>query len=197
MNLSERDRRALALLVVAAVLALGYRFWPVSGDVELAGGVAESIPLAEKRLHRLRQIAATVPARAKVAQVVEAQMKEREKGLLDAVTAAQAQAQLLQIVSKLGRAQSPAIEIKQSETGQIRLLGNEFGEAQVSVSFTCGIEQLVNLLADISAQPEMIATSELSIRAADAKQKTIGARVTVSGLLPRRLAPERKVTGAF
>ncbi len=197
MKLSERDRRAVAILAAAVVLVLAYRFWPVSRDAAIAGAAAEAIPLAEKRLQRLRQVAATVPAKAKVAAAVETQMKEQEKGLLDAETAAQAQAQLLQIVNRLGRAQSPAIEIKQSETGQIQLHANEFGEAQVSVSFTCGIEQLVNLLADISAQPQMIATSELSIQAADAKQKTIAARLTVSGLLPRRLAPERKVEGIF
>jgi hypothetical protein len=62
----------------------------------------------------------------------------------------------------------------------------------VSIGTNCRIEQLVNLLADISAQPEMIATEDLRITVADAGQKIIGVRLTVSGAMSRALVPERK-----
>ena len=52
-------------------------------------------------------------------------------------------------------------------------------------------------LADVSAQPESIATHELQVRAQDARQKTLGVRLTVSGVLPKRLAPERKGANVF
>jgi hypothetical protein len=42
-----------------------------------------------------------------------------------------------------------------------------------------------------------VATNELSINAANAKQKTVSVRMTVSGLVPRRLVPVKKGLAAF
>ncbi|MBM3812682.1 MAG: hypothetical protein FJW20_13725 [Acidimicrobiia bacterium] len=196
MKLTARDRRALMLLAAATVVALAFRFWPESAP-EAVSPAMGSVPMAEKRLARLRQMAATVPVRTKQLEQVSAQLGEEEKGLLEAETAAQAQAQLVQILGRLGRAQSPAIDLRQVETGPIRRLGNFYGEAFVSVTFTCAIEQLVNLLADISAQPELIATHDMQVRAMDQKKKSLSVRLTVSGVLPGRLAPERSQGGMF
>jgi flagellar motor switch/type III secretory pathway protein FliN len=192
VSLSQRDRRAVALLGVAAVLALGFHFWPDSSEAGIVQAGASSIPMAEKRLARLRLIAAAVPSRTKQIEQIAAQLKERESRVLEAPTAAQAQAQMVQILTRLGRAQSPPVEIKQVEIGQVQQLGKDYGEALVSVHFTCTIEQLVNLLADLSAQPELLATYEIGMRAGDPKQKTITTRLTVSAVVPKALAPERK-----
>jgi hypothetical protein len=59
----------------------------------------------------------------------------------------------------------------------------------------CRIEQLINLIADLSAQPELLATRDLQIRSGDAKQKTLNVRVTVAGLIPRSLAGEQGGAG--
>ena len=58
--------------------------------------------------------------------------------------------------------------------------------------FTCHVEELVNLLADLTNRPEAIAIDEAHISAVDAKQKTISVRLVVSGVVPRRLVPEKK-----
>lgn len=191
MTIQDRDRRALALLATAGVLAAIVYFWPQS-TAEVVSSNASTPEAAQARLLKLRQIVATVPGKQKVLDGVRAQLVGREKGILTADTAAQAQAQLMQAVTKVARAQQPPIEIVQRDLGAIQPLGKDYGETLVSVSFNCQIEQLVNLLADLSAQPELIATHELQVRAADAQRKTVGVRLTVSGIMPRKLVPERK-----
>jgi hypothetical protein len=188
----------LAALGVAVLLSLIIFLWP-SGDStpEVASAVPTSIPDAEQQLAKLRQAAGTIPARAKIAGDVKAQLAEREKAFLPGDTAAQAQASLVKIVQRLARSQNPPIDVGQIEMGQIRGLGKAYGEALVSMSTNCRIEQLVNLLADVSSQPEMIATHEMRVMSGDQKQKMMAVRLTVSGMIPRKLVPERRGGGLF
>ena len=197
MEMTSRDKRALLLLGGAAIFSLAVYFWPSGDAVAIVAPKADSIPTAERRLARLRDLAATVPARQAVLEEARKDLATREKGVLNAETAAQAQASMLQIFRKLARAQSPPVELSQTELGQVSPLGKDYGEAVISLSFTCRIEQLVNILADLSAQPELVATRDLLVRAADAKQKTLYVRMTLSGVLPRRLVPERKEFGSL
>ena len=196
-QLNERDRRALMLLGASLlVMALVY-FWP-AGTGEVVKPSESSVPGAERRLERLRELAATVPGKQKLADGVTAQLKAREKGLIDADTPAQAQAQLTQVIRKLMRAQSPPMDTGQVELAPIQPLGKDYGEAIVTINTNCRIEQLVNLLADVSKQPEAIATRELRVTAADPRQKLIGVRLSISGAIPRRLvaeADQRRATG--
>ena len=60
------------------------------------------------------------------------------------------------------------------------------------MSLDCRIDELVNLLAALSAQPEIIATDEIRCTAANPKSKLMPVRLTMSGLVPRRLVPEKK-----
>jgi hypothetical protein len=194
MNLQPRDKRAVLILgsAIAAYLAfyLATEYWPTGSPAEAASG--SSIPQAEQRLVRLRQLAATVPAREKMVEDARQDLAAREAGLLQSETAAQEQALLLQIVQKLAGAQAPAIELRQTQLGAVEPLGKDYAQAAVTVSFVCRIEQLVNLLADISARPELISTRDLQVRQADAKQKTVNVSLTVSGAIPRALLTERK-----
>lgn len=187
-KLNSRDRRALALLGAALFLTAIVYFWPAgAGDVVRPN--ESSVPTAERRLARLREITATVPGKQKVVDGVLAQLKDREKGLIEAETGAQAQAQLTQVIRKLMRAQSPPMDAGQVELGTVQALGKDYGEAIVSFNTNCRIEQLVNLLADLSRQPEAIATREMRVLAADPKQKLISVRLSVSGVVPKRLVP--------
>jgi hypothetical protein len=196
MTLQPRDRRALTILGVAVLLAVVIYFLPSGGEVEVVRP-ADSLPLAEKRLARARQVAASVPAREDLLKQAMADLERREKGLIQADTAPQAQAQLLQILRRIGRAQAPPVEIKSTEIGQPKPFGQDYGEVFASISFECRIEQLLNMLADISAQPELIATSEIRILQANEKQKTIPVRLMVSGLVPKSLVPEKKGLTSF
>ena len=197
MTLTSRDRRALSMLAVSGILTLGW--WLSTSDDKGTEVVAaaDSVPMAEKRLAKLRQTAAAVPGREEALKKVKLELASREAGVLRADTAQQAQAQLMQILTKLGRAQQPPIAIRGSEIGQIKSLSSDYGEVAVSVSFDCRVEQLVNLLADISAQKELIATNEIRIGNAHPKEKTMPVRLTVTGVVPRKLIPDKKGVTLF
>ena len=196
MNLSARDRRALALLAVAAIVAgLAYRFTAPSSAPAVVAPAGDPVTLAEKRLARLRELAATVPAKEQILKQVSADLAVREKGLLTAATAAQAQADLLQLVRRLGAGETPPVDIRGTELNAIRPLGDAYGEASVTVQIECRIDQLVNLMAALEAQPELAATREIRILSANAKEKTVNARLTISGVVPRRMVPEKPKTG--
>ena len=61
-----------------------------------------------------------------------------------------------------GSNQVPPLDFGSVEIGQLRPLGDSkvYGEALVSVSFDCSIEQLVNTLADMTAEEEIVVTEE-------------------------------------
>jgi len=191
MSLSERDARALKLLGGALALAAVFYFWPEGGGAD-AVVAASSTEMLEKRLTKSRELLLQVPDKQAALKQAQADLAVREKGLLVADTAAQAQAQLFQVLRRVGRAQGPPIEVRANEIGQARPFGDDYGEVSVSVSFEAGIEQLVNLLADLGAEPELLATSEIRIGQANGAQKLIPVRLTISGIVPRKLIPEKK-----
>jgi hypothetical protein len=191
MNLTERDQKALQYLGAALLLAAVVYFWPAGESAEVAGGPGVTEVL-EKRLSRARALVLQVPDKQAVLKQAQADLALREKGMLVGDTAAQAQAQLFQILRRVGRAQGPPIEVRANEIGQARMFGEDYGEVSVSVTFECGIEQLVNLLADLGAQPELLATSEIHIGTATGAQKVLPVRLAISGIVPRKLIPEKK-----
>jgi hypothetical protein len=193
VKLERRDKRALAALAgVALVLALYVVFSGGSGQTAVVRA-SGSIPLAEKRLARVRQLASGVAGREQVLKQVSAELAEREKGVIQADTAAQAQAQLVDIVKRVAMAQTPPLEFGTVELGQqVARLGEDYGEVQVSVPFTCHIDELLNFLADLTRHPEALALNDLRISAGDAKQKVILVRLTIAGVVPKRLVPQKK-----
>lgn len=198
MNLTDRDKRALLLLGVAVILMLVVRFWLDRRSAAPVVAPAGSLEAAEQRLVNVRKLAAQAPVRRKQIEALTAELTEWEKGLITAETAQQAQAQILQILRRLASAQEPKIDFRSEEIGPVRTPGKErhYAEALVTVSFVAGIEQLVNLLADLTAQPEALGTEEISISAANPKDKTMAVRLTVAGLVPPRLAPAARGMGS-
>jgi hypothetical protein len=190
--MDPRHRRMLPVLGGILILGLAIRFWPESSSTPaVVAPTADTIALAEKRLAKLRETAATVPAREKILKDAADELAVREKGLITADTAAQAQAQLIQIIRELGRAESPIVEIRNTEGFGIRPLGDAYGEATVSVQLECRIDQLVNILAGIAARKELVSTSDLRINPTNAKEKTILVHLTLAGVVPRKLVPEK------
>jgi hypothetical protein len=194
MTLKDRDKRAL--LILAVLLPIAALIYWTSGSSS-AGSVkvvapSETVGRDEKRISVLRTALATVDGKEAVLKQVSSELAEREKGLIPGDTAEQAQAQLLQIMRRLAKAQVPPLDIRQSELGQPRSYGESYARVTVSVSLDCRIDELVNLLAALSAQPEIIATDEIRCTAANPKSKLMPVRLTMSGLVPRRLVPEKK-----
>jgi hypothetical protein len=131
-------------------------------------------------------------AREAVSKKVAEALAGREKGLIQAETAAQAQAQILQVVRRVLRAQSPPVELRGSELRQPRPVGEEYGEVSVQVTLDCGIEQVLNLLSDLGGQPEALGTVALSFDSANLKQKTVPTRIVVAALVPKKLLPKKE-----
>lgn len=190
MNLTDRDRRALLLLAVAGAVMLIWRIVLVRDEGEIADAATASVEIAEKQLARLRSVAATVPTREKAAQDAMQQVALREKGMIPGDTAEQAQAQLLQIVRRIGKNES--IDARGGEFGPVRPLGDHYGEVSVATTFDCTIEQLVNFLAALTAENELLATSDIQISTANAKEKKLRVRVVLAGVVDRRLVPQKK-----
>jgi len=198
MNLSDRDRRALTIL--GAGLVVLFIVYLLTGSSDSGTRVVQSVESVErvqKQLETLRKTAATLPARQEIHKKVAAELTDREKGLIQADTAAQAQARLLQILREVAKNQTPPLEIRQTELGQARSFGDAYGQVPVSITLDCRTDQLVNFMAYLSAQPELIATEEIRFAAGNPKTKSIPVRLTVTGIVPRRLVPERKGTTEF
>lgn len=193
MKFTGRDRRALMLLGAAVLLAVVYVSFSSGPSVPQVVTAAKpmTIPDAETQLARMRQSVARIPGKDAILKQAAAELAQREKGLIDADTANQAQEQVLLIVRKIASAQSPAVEIKSVELGAPRAFGDAYGEVAVVTNFECHIEQLAQMMADLSARPELVSMSDLRMTAANPKQKTVNVRMTVSGIVPKRLAPEK------
>jgi hypothetical protein len=157
----------------------------------------DSIDRGQQRLALLRRQAATLPGKEAVLKQVSLELARREKGLIPGDTAEQAQAQLLQVVKRVAQQQTPPLDLGQVELGRPRPFGTAYGQVSVSITVTCRIEDLVNFLAALSAQPELTATEEIRLGTSHPKQKTIPVRLTISGLVARRLVPVRKGLSEF
>jgi hypothetical protein len=204
MTVSNRDRRALFILAGVLVLG-GIYYWysnssssPSStGSSTKISAPVDSVDRTQKRLAMLRRQAATLPGKEAVLKQVSLELAEREKGLIPGDTAEQAQAQLLQIIKRVAQQQTPPLEVGQVELGRPRPFGSAYGQVSVSITVTCRIEDLVNFLAALSAQPELTATEEIRFGTSHPKQKTMPIRLTLSGLVARRLVPARKGLADF
>jgi Type II secretion system (T2SS), protein M subtype b len=196
MTLSPGFRRTMAWTLVSGILSLAWTYWPASSQPAVAvAGSADSVGMAEKQLDKLREAAATVPQKQEIFKQVSGDLALREKGILSADTAQQAQAQIFQILAKLGHDENPPVGLRSQAIGPVRLFG-DYGEVFVTVQIECGIDQLINILVGLAARPELIASDELRVTSSNAKEKTIGVQLTVSGVVPRKLIPGKKGAGA-
>lgn len=185
------DRRLLiALAVLVVAVALRFAFFSGSGAPVVVAAV-DNIPAAELRLRKLREQAATIPAREALLKQVTAELATREKGIIQADTAPQAHAYLLDTIHRVA-AQNGFDARGAEQFTEAKPLGDAYGVVTVTESFTCAIEQLVNFLAQLDTQPEILATNEIQITGGHDKNKTIQVRVTLSGVVPRKLVPVRK-----
>jgi hypothetical protein len=185
------DKRLLIVLAVMAVsVVLRYSFSGDSGPAAVAAPV-DDIPAAERRLLKVREQAATVPAKEALLKQVTGELQAREKGLIQADTAAQAQAVLLETVRRL--AQQNGFDARGADQfTEAKPLGDAYAVVSVTVTFTCAIEQLVNFLANLDGQPEILSTNEIHAVGTRDKKKQIQVRLGLSGVGQRKLLPPKK-----
>ena len=194
MKIEKRERNLLLAAVVLAVI-VALRLGLFSSGPEVAEASGDSVEMAEKTLAKLRQLASTVPGKEDLLKKADAELATREAGVIQAETAQQAQAQLLQVIRNLGKADD--IDARGGEFGPVKPLGADYGEVSVAVAFECRIEQLVNFLAALTSEKALLATSEMRITSSKPKEKTLNVRLTLSGVIPRKLVPEQKGVSLF
>ena len=198
MSTGTLDRRTALLLVLGVAVVLALRFLVFGDKPAAVVAASDSIPMTEKRLAKLRADVATVPGKEQVARLVMNDLAAREKGMVRADTAAQAQAQLLEIVRRTGK--DEGIDVRGAEEMRVRPLANDYGEVIVAVSFNCRIDQFVNFMADLANLPELVATSDIRVTTANVanlKDKNVTVRLALSGVVPRKLVPEKKGVDSF
>jgi hypothetical protein len=195
MQLGSLDRRSLAALAlgVGAILVVRFVFFADRTPVVTAA-TTDNIPAAEKRLDRLRRIAATVPGKEELLKQAQAELAGREKAILQDATEAEAQAHLLEMIH--GTAAANGIDARGMQDFRGVPISEDYGEIWTTVQFGCGIEQLVNLLTALGNQPEILATYDIHVSGGNDKKKGIQVRLSVSGIVPRKLIP-KKGTASF
>jgi hypothetical protein len=191
-GLESVDRRLL-YLAGALFFAVALRYTVFSGDSRPAPTVAQvtSVPVAEKRLEKLREQAATVQGKEAILKNAQAELSLRDKGIIKADTAAQAQAHLLDTIHRI--AANNGFDARGADQfSEVKPLGTDYGVVSVTESFTCGIDQLVNFLSILANEPEILATSDLHITGGTDKNKNIQVRLSISGVVSRNLVPKKK-----
>ena len=193
--MSDREKKLVLWLIPAVVIFVILQFVVLKDDKPaVVGGKSnpgETIAQAEKRLAKLRTIAATVPGKQKVMDVVDADLATREKVMIQVDTAPQAQARLLEIARRVAGAEG--IDLRGGDFGQAKVISPDYGEVYAGVSFSCPIEKFVNFMAGISHEPELIGPTEIHINSLlNQKDKVVSVRMTLGGLVAKKLIPEKK-----
>ncbi len=192
--MTEKVDRRLLLILAALAAAVALKYLVFSGDSgPKVVAATTSIPLAEKRLQKLREQAGTLPAKEALLKQVTAELETRQKGIIQAETGPQAQAHLLDTIHRVA-AQNGFDARGADQFTEAKPLGDSYGVVSVSESFTCQIEQLVNFLAQLDGQPEIISTNDIHVSGGNGmdKEKKIQVRLSLSGVVPRKLVPVKK-----
>ena len=187
MKLPRRNLVMVAVLVAGVVGVIIDRTGDTTPQVV---SVSDSPAVLENRLGKLRKTASAVPEKIAVLNSVATVLQKREKGIMAFNTAAQAQAHLLEVIRRI--AIGNKIDARGGDFSPPTLLGTDYGQVAVSVTFESTIDAFINFLADLSKETELIAPSEVHISVGNAKNKTVNVRVTLAGVVPKKLVPEKK-----
>jgi hypothetical protein len=187
VNLSTRNLIMLGAFVLGVAGVIIDRSSDTTPQIV---SVTDSPTLLESRLAKLRKTASMVPEKSAALQSVDTVLKTREKGIMAFNTAAQAQAHLMEVIRRIAIANK--IDARGGDFSPPALLGTDYGQVAVSVTFESTIDSFVNFLADLSKETELIAPAEVHISVGNAKNKTVNVRVTLAGVVPKKLVPEKK-----
>ncbi len=196
MTVGSLDKRSALGLAAGVALIVILRL-VLGGDSSSATvAPSETRAQAEARLQHVRQIVATVPGKETVMKQAAASVDTLEKGIFKAATEAQAQAQILEMVNNVAKANG--VQSRGLDESHSKPVSADYAEITVTVSFACDIVQLVNLLAGLADQDQILATNGIHISGGADKKKILQVRLSVAGLVPRKLlAQEKKGLAAF
>jgi hypothetical protein len=194
VTLTSRDRRALIGLAAAGCVLALLVMLP-NNSAPTAQGTSMTPAQLRQRVTLLRQTAAALPVREALLKQADADLDDRERGIIQAASAAEAQAQLVLTAQRVGKTNS--LEVRSSDFTPPKVFG-DYGIVYATISFDCHIEQLLNFLADLTREQELIVPSEQRITSsANSKDKMMAVRIVLAGIVAKKLIPEKKGLGAF
>ncbi len=187
MQMKQRDKVALlgGGIAVSLFLILRFAVFPVWDSLQDARA---NLPIQEKKLAKYREVAQTVSFRKGEVIGIESRLKDAEAGLLAGKSGPLASAELQDTVRQI--AAKDAIDFRSNEFMQIKPLNKDYATVPLSVQFQCHLDELVNLLNDLSANPKYLAVSRLSIQASGTKDKLVSVAMQISGIM--RAEPVQK-----
>lgn len=186
----DRDRRALLILGVAVALFLLLQMdflapAPSGGGASPSG---DEVAALEQQLRLTRERARLKPLHEVELGAARDRLEGLETRLLESEDAALAQAEMRSLVGDLLGAEG--VDLTASRFGTVELEQNLYARVPVTVEFTCGSEQLVNLLAAIADAELLLTTREIVIRPGRPEVKSLRVRLTVAGYLPLERTPQ-------
>ncbi len=195
MTLSPRERRALAILpaAIAVWALLEYVVFPDNGPATAEVASVSSTQLRQ-RVALLRQTAATLPVNEALLKQADADLADRERGVIHADTFPQAQAHLVETAHRIGNANQ--LDVRGGDFPAPKAFG-EYGIVYATITFDGHIEQLLNFLADLTRESELIVPSEERVTSGNPKEKLMTVRMVLAGIVPKKLIPEKKGLGTF
>ncbi|HEX3743740.1 MAG TPA: type II secretion system protein GspM [Bryobacteraceae bacterium] len=197
MNQLSRSRKITLFgtlgVMIASVLV---RYGVVGGAQGQVVASRDSIPVARQRLEILRRKAATLPAKEAILKQVTTELHARETGIVQATTAEQARAHLVDVLHSAAVANGFDSQ-GSTQFPEPKALGKNYGQVSVGQNFTCRIDQFVNFLSAIANEPEILATDTVFVTPVRNKEKDITVRLTLSGVIPKSLVPEKKKGVSF
>lgn len=185
MSLTRRDRRALLILMLGAFSMGLYRLKSISSDSGTPQDCYRNVPLERlgSMLREHRRSAAALPQKQETLRRLTAELASREGSLIEAATQSEAQAELLEVVKTALNQQDRPLEIKKVEFVPGRELDETYAEISVVITTECTIDEIVNVLSDLTAAPQAIATNEITLTVENQKLKTLQARLRMSALV--------------
>ena len=188
-GVSQRDRKALILLGAAVALFLVLQLdilAPSSATATTSSDAA--LDVLEQRLQLAQVQARQRPLTEAELSAAERRLQKLESRLLESEDSALAQAEMRSLVGDLLKAEG--IPLDSSRFGTVRLEQDHYTQVPLVVEFTCGIEQMVNLMATMANSARLLTTREIRVQPQQREVKSIHVRMTVVGYLPVDRTPE-------
>lgn len=187
MRISHKDKVALTVAGFAVALFAIFQFavFPVW---DLLQESRSNLPIQEQRLQKYREVARTAGLRAAEVSSEAAKLRQAEGGLLNSNTAAFASGELQGLVKQL--ASNASIDVRSNEFLPLKKLSDDYTEVPIGLQFQCRLDQLVNLLKDISGSPQYLVVPKLMIQSGVSKEKLITVNMQIAGVM--RAEPSKK-----
>ena len=179
LNLSNRDKRALRILGICALVAAGLGLGPHVLAPSHSPGI--SIETLEQRYLLARETAERQPRLERDARAAARALQVLERRLLRSETPSLAQAEIRTMTTQLLR--SEGVSDHRSTFGSPATDEGPYLGIPIDLEFACRTEQLVRIMASLANAGPILATRSLRISVDRAEGRRLGVRLSVEGYL--------------